>query len=98
MKDLLLNNEGDLQIKAADLVIGTSNRQHQEALIITQPGSFFETPDVGVGAEDFLNSNEEDNPLAAVVREQFTKDGQVVISISFNSQTGDLVYDADYNN
>lgn len=98
MKDLLLNNEGDLQIKAADLVIGFSNRQHQESLLITQPCSFLETPDAGVGAEDFLMGNLEDNPLAAVVREQFVKDGQTVTSIAYNTQTGDLIYDADYNN
>lgn len=97
MKDLLLNTTGDLIISNNDLVIGDSNMQHQEVLIISQPCSFKESPDVGIGAEDFLNG-EDDTLLPVVTREQFIRDGQVVKSIGYNSQTGDLTYDANYNN
>jgi hypothetical protein len=98
MKDLILDNTGDLLTTNNDLVIGHSNIQHQETLIISQPCSFFENPDICIGAEDFLNGNDEDNGLVQVTREQFVKDGQVLKSIDYNSETGDLKYDADYNN
>ena len=96
MKDLLLNENFDLLVKDGDLVIGDSNVQHQNTLLITQPGSFKESPDVGVGVENFLM---DDDPagLKDKVREEFTKDGQNVDSISYDTQTGNLTYNANYS-
>ena len=98
MKDLMLGNAGDLLIKNADLMVGESNIQHQEVLIISQPCSFFESPDVCIGAENFLNGNDDDNTIVEITREQFVKDGQVVKSIDYNLETGDIKYDANYKN
>lgn len=97
MKDLLLSEGFDLLVKDGDFVIGDSNVQHQNILLITQPGSFKESPDVGIGVENFLM---DDDPagLKDKVREEFTKDGQKVNSIIYDTQTGNLTYDADYTN
>ena len=96
MKDLLLNDSFDLVIKNGDLVIGDSNVQHQNTLLITQPGSFKESPEVGVGIENFLM---DDDPagLKNKVREEFTKDGQKVDSISYDTEIGNLIYNANYS-
>ena len=95
MKDLQLGDGFDLLIKNGDLVIGDSNVQHQNTLLITQPGSFKESPDVGVGLENFL-LDDDSAGLKDKVREEFIKDGQKLNSISYNTETGNLIYDADY--
>jgi hypothetical protein len=96
MIDLLTNTEtGDLHIANNDLVIGRSNEQHQEHLLIAQKGSVKRKPDVGVGIENFLNESDIDEMMREI-RFQFEKDGMIVERISFGEQTGDLKYDADY--
>ena len=96
MKDLLLSDGFDLAIKNGDLVIGDSNVQHQNTLLITQPSSFKQSPDVGIGVENFLM---DDDPvgLKNKVREEFTKDGQKVDFISYDTETGNLIYNANYS-
>ncbi len=95
MKDLLLNEAGDLSIINGDLVIGDSDEQHREIILITQPGSFKESPDVGVGLENFLNDASDE--LAQTVKEQFAKDGNKNIDVSYDNLTGQLNYNAEYS-
>lgn len=96
MKDFLVNTEtGDLKISNKDLVVGWSNDQHHEHLLIAQKGSIKQFPDTGVGIENFLNDSGIDEMLREI-RFQFEKDGNNLKELSFNEQTGDLKYDADY--
>lgn len=97
MKDLLLNDSFDLLVKNGDLVIGDSNVQHQNILLLSQPGSFKENPDIGVGIENYL-MDDDSAGLKDKVREEFTKDGQKVDLINYDIQTGNLDYNANYPN
>jgi hypothetical protein len=79
MIDILKNitGDGDLIIKNNDLVLGSSDKQHQQDLIMTEKGSIKQYPDAGVGAQTFLEA--EDRPgFLREVSLQFTADGMQV--------------------
>ncbi len=95
MKDLLTDSSGDVMIKDNDLVIGFSDFQHQEHLLVAQKGDLKESPTVGVGIENFINDSEVDG-LLAEIKSEFTKDGMLVKKIGFDEQTGNLSYEANY--
>lgn len=83
MRDFLLDAEtGDLKIENGDLVVGTSDQQHQRLLLMCDKGSFKEFPATGVGASNYL---EAENPADFLreVRAQFTADGMTVTRIAF---------------
>lgn len=97
MKDLLTSTStGDIQISGGDLVLGLSNAQHQEHLLIAQRGSIKQFPEAGVGIINYINEGDIDVMLREI-RYQFEKDGMAVESISFDPNTGKLTHDAKYN-
>lgn len=77
MKDLLKDNTGDMLMANDDLVIGTSDLQHQEDLILDEKGSIKQYPEAGVGAQEFLEG-EDDGGLLREISLQFTADGMDV--------------------
>lgn len=95
MKDLLLNDAGDLQITGAGLVIGISDQQHQEHLLIGQKGSVKQFPDTCVGIENYINTSDTTDMLREI-RYQYEQDGMVVNTISYDEQQGKLTHDAEY--
>jgi hypothetical protein len=97
MTDLLVNNENDLSSVDADLVVGESNSQHMEHLLITMPATIIEDESIGIDAESFLNDDDIDGMLNKI-QEQYTKDGVVLNTIQFDEQTGDLITDGNYPN
>ena len=97
MIDILLDSTGDIALSNGDFVLGRSNEQHQELLLRATKGSYKESPDVGVNIESFINDSEE--LLEQAVNTEFIKDGMVVkVSAKYDEQTGQLSYDADYQN
>lgn len=96
MQDILLDTDYDLQIANGDLVIGASELQHQELLLVLPRASLKEFPNATVGIEDFLNENNIED-MCGEIRRCFTNDGMSVKSINYDEQTGDLNYDADYS-
>ena len=95
MKDLLLNDIGDLQLTGDDLVIGLSDEQHQEHILIGQKGSVKQFPDTCVGIENYINTSETTDMLREI-RYQYEQDGMVVNTISYDEQAGKLTHDAEY--
>lgn len=95
MQDLLLDDTDDLLIENGDFVIGISDLQHQEHLLVAQKGDFKQYPDIGVGIQNFLRETNIDG-LIMEVRKEFVKDGMEVSLVDFLEQTGDLDYDAKY--
>ena len=94
MKDILLNEDLDLDIRSGDLNTGYSDLQHQELLLINNRGNIKEFPGVGVDAFGYL----QDNDTAALlqeIRKQFTADGMRVKTIN-NTNDGQLNIDAVY--
>lgn len=93
MKDLILTADFDLEIKDGDFVIGESNQQHQQCLLLAEPGAFKQFPTVGVGVMSFLKDESPDD-LLREIRIQFSQDGMKVNRIGYEG--GKLKIDADY--
>jgi hypothetical protein len=85
MIDILHDSTGDLIIANNDLVIGTSDVQHQNDLLLTEKGSIKQFPDAGVGAASFLES-EDGAGLLREIGLQFTGDGMDVKELSLTAQ------------
>ena len=96
MKDILLNEDLDLDIQAGDLSAGYSDLQHQELLLINNKGTIKEFPAVGIDAFGYLQDNDTAE-LLREVRKQFTADGMQVNSINI-TDAGQLNIDATYGN
>ena len=93
MKDIIYDKTNKKIFANGDLVIGESDSQHMELLLICQPGSFKEFPNTGVGAASYLE-DEDPSAFLSEVRNQFTNDGITVNKIEFlNSK---LRIDANY--
>jgi hypothetical protein len=97
MQDFLLDINGDLAIDNNDFVVGESNNQHQELLLLIAKAELKEKPEATVGIEDFINETEID-AMVFEVRKVFEADGMIVNKIAYNETTGDLSYDANYKN
>ena len=93
MKDILLDEDFDLLIKDGDLVIGDSDEQHKNLLLLCSKGDFKENPDVGVGIESYLES-EDPAALIREIKQQYSADGMRVNEIKI--ELGKLKIDAAY--
>ena len=83
MKDLQLDENGDLLIVDGDFVIGDSKQQDVETLITANKGEFKEFPLVGFGAINYIKSN--------VSEVEFKRDLKVQLEyIGFENPTIDL--------
>lgn len=81
MKDLMKDSDGDLLITGDDLVIGTSDLQHQNDLIVTEKGAIKQFPDAGAGAFKYLE-NDQTADLLREIGLQFTADGMTVEGVA----------------
>ena len=57
MTDILVTDTYELQIEDGDLVLDASDAQNQQFIIKADKGNFLETPTIGVGIDQYLNSN-----------------------------------------
>lgn len=93
MKDLKLDQSGDLMIKENDLAIVVSDEQHKEHILTTEKGAIKQYPGIGVGLFTFLEAED----VAGLLREisiQFSADGMMVNKISM--QDTQLIHHAEY--
>lgn len=96
MKDILLDIQtADLKIANGDFVVGKSDEQHQEHLLVFQKGALKDHPEVGAGIENYLMDEDVDGMLREV-RYQFENDGMIVNSVAFDEVLKNLDYDAKY--
>lgn len=93
MTDFLINPEDGSLFANGDIRTGLSDNQHKRHLLICAKGSFKEFPATGVGAADFLES-EDEAAFLREVRSQFTADGMTVRSIKMTGEK--LEVDASY--
>lgn len=52
----MVNDSWELQIKDGDLVVGPSDAQHGELLLLTHPGEWKQHPLTGVGISRYLKA------------------------------------------
>jgi hypothetical protein len=96
MNDIKLNTTGDLDFKNGDLVIEDATLRHQEHIIIANKGEFKESPEIGVGIVEALNSESPKQVLSSIKR-NFEYDGMYVKTLRFTSE-GNIDTDAVYKN
>jgi hypothetical protein len=97
VKDILLDDDGDLLIKDGDLVFGASDQQHINDLLICLPGHIREFPLAGIGIQKYIGAPftlEIINALQKRIQLQLELDGYKVNSIIINSFT-DITIDAE---
>ena len=83
LKDITV--DGDLVIKGNDLLIGNSDMQHKQDLLVSEKGSIKQYPDAGVGTQTYLES--EDTPgLLREISLQYSADGMKVEKIEITPQ------------
>lgn len=82
MNDFLLDNDKDIKTLGGDLVIGRSDEQHQELLLITNKGEWKEKPTMAVGLAGFLKDDDANGALAEI-KQEFERDGMNVNYIGF---------------
>jgi hypothetical protein len=84
---------GDLMISNGDFVRGESTMQHQNCLLLAEPGAYKQFPNVGVGIMTYLKDDNQADLLRAI-RQQFISDGMSVNALSYNA--GKLKINASY--
>ena len=75
MKDILLDSEGDLKYKSNDLVIGDSDNQNITDILQSVKGDYKRSPQTGLNAFIFTNSNTPNSDIKAQAKLQLELDG-----------------------
>lgn len=94
MQDFTTNQDGDLKIENGDFVIGRSNEQHQQHIILANKGEYKEFPELGVGIVSMLN---DDNFTGILIdaKRNLEYDGMQIDNIAYK-EGGKLVIDGKY--
>ncbi len=98
MQDVLHTADGDVDFAGGDLRMAATDRataQHKRDILITAPGDLKESPTVGVGAVDYIQSDSE--LFLRDVRKQMQADGITVTEVAFEADGG-LVIEGGYEN
>ena len=83
-KDILLDEDGDLKIANGDFVIGDSDIQEIEALLIGKPGEFKEFPLIGSDIGRLLKSRSGHTAALKEIKKQLVNDGFDVSNIKID--------------
>jgi hypothetical protein len=90
-KDILLNNEGDLELRDGDVVFDEADGQSLEALLFLCQGDLKYSPLTGVGITRITNSKVGSSQvLEGIVKQQLLADNWKDEVVSFNNATGDI--------
>lgn len=84
----------DLIVSNGDFSIGESDNQHVRDILLASKGEFKSSPEVGVGLESML-STDEPNEFLIEAKRNLQYDGMSVQNISFTEQ-GTIKVDAKY--
>ena len=89
MKDILLNNEYEVQVQNGDFLTGVSDNQHIALILATHAGEWKQYPLTGVGIDDVANDERFqywENKIAA----QLKADGLVVNLVRLSADSLDV--------
>ncbi len=97
--DILLNEDGDVNIASGDIRYVESTAQHQRDLLLAGRGDYKEYPAVGVGTVEYVNDNLPEDYLREVSK-SFQGDGMTVKSIEYDENMNIVTeaYYGDENN
>lgn len=73
--DMLLDNDNDLRVENGDLVIGESEAQHIDHLLVANKGEYKQHPLTGAGLPTMLKSGNRKGGIHREVKLQMEADG-----------------------
>lgn len=73
--DILLDEAYDLKIENGDFLIGDSDMQHVDHILLAHPGEYKEYPQVGVGLSKYVKTTGKEQSLKRSIRVQLNYDG-----------------------
>lgn len=89
--DIKLDNNNDIMIENGDFVISDADQQNLKLIIQAQKGQFYETPLIGVGIGDEMNSVTTFQNLKNRIKNNMALDGYdadgIMIDDDFNITT-----------
>lgn len=74
-QDFLFDDDGDLKIVDGDFVVGESDLQHVEDLILSGPGWYKEFKELGVNAQQYIGSSGRQQEIERNIRLNLQADG-----------------------
>ena len=95
MKDILIDENNDLQLLAGDFEVGHSDNQQQKAILTTEKGEWKEHPEVGVGIAQMLADDLYTETLIEI-KKQLEYDGMQINDVALQ-EDGKLLIDGQYN-
>ncbi len=98
VKDIIIDDFGDLVFSNGDLKVGDSDPQHAVLLVNTMAGSWKQYPTAGVGIIQYLGSSGQDANLKRVITVQMEADGFSNVDVTvIDSGGGNYNYDINAN-
>lgn len=76
VKDFIVDSNGEMLIANGDFVVGESDQQHIEHILITYKGEWKQNPFVGIGLRSYLKA-----PKASTVVDQLTKNIRIQMKL-----------------
>ena len=95
MKDILIDENNDLQLLAGDFEVGHSDNQQQKAILTTEKGEWKEHPEVGVGIAQML-ADDLYTEVLIEIKKQLEYDGMQFNNVALQ-EGGKLLVDGQYN-
>ena len=95
----ILIKDNDFVYENGSMKVGFSDFQLFEAIIYSKKGEFKETPLLGVGIEDYLNSNVSEQEINNVISTALKTDGATIKAILASQNTNgtfDIKIDGNY--
>lgn len=94
MTDILIDDNNDLAIENGDFVLGYSDNQHQKLIIQANKGDLKEYPELGVGIENLLSSDNYTGILIEI-KKNLSYDGMKINNVRLKPD-GNLSIDGNY--
>jgi hypothetical protein len=85
MVDLLLAADFDLLIVNGDFSPGQASEQHQQLILVLEPGSLKSSPSCGVGLGSYVNDDQPSEVLKKSIQQQFEADGMKISKLRVDS-------------
>jgi hypothetical protein len=89
IKDVLLDDFLDLEIKNGDFVVNESAGQHFISILSTNKGEWRFAPWLGVNLSNYINQDQNENLIKIEIKKQCEADGADVKSINI---VGDKIH------
>jgi len=83
-KDFITDSDGDITIQNGDILVGNSDSQHVEHIVIADKGHYRQHPLLGVGLLRYMNGNINPVALEQEIQMNLESDNYIVNEIQID--------------